>query len=1051
MNSDQIIEIIKQLKKTGTEYIQLNDLEIGIALTNAAQLLEEWQQSGMVGEMPVNIDELPGNWQLISDGEDQLPNPSKGAEQYNGRLEKKAIGRPETLVQPYQRNLYAGLEFQGNKAHYRLERSLGGGKYSDVWEASVIKGELLGNQEPVSRVALKIMRPNLIPEEKRMFRSETVILVRLRRYEDQHELHVNGNSLVPAVFDQVSEYDAPDGRAFFAQTLANGIPIDQLVRGRGAFSERDALTITGQFCRVLECLHEGINRSYLDFQPRNIFWDAEKRQIVVIDWNLLSDPRRKDVDGDLLAAGKLLYRLLMGIPAPLPGHRRMLAQPIEAWQKISPGSQDILGKALHPSKRYPDAQSFRGEIEELSRMWLKTPETLLGDVQDIGFQLSFDEVLDQTQTELVRQAARALGVLEKHPDADELLLDEVRHQRAVLISWMKGRGELETGKRHFRAMGYEEAARFFSEARERAWDSKTALEATRWLYVTYAAGQKETHQKDLETNIAIQGLVSFEKEAFQDAKSTFESLRQQSGRDMLDHLIKDADFWIHLKDAGDFEENRKFRRAADALRSAVAIWETLPVEYKTLLGEICGDVGELAKDMEQQAEEYERVDQALISVAQAFDNNFKEGYDLLKTEFNLRPRQPRLIEFVEERAKKLLVRNIYDEARATAALGLDYAPGTEGLKMLWESCHYLSRAWQAWQSGQMVAFQDDIHYEKDLANEDGYSKELLRICVTEAQDKGDYFRLRFLMALLPQEDISRPSEELMDALRETYLDHLKSQLEKSIDILLGRLRKEVLQYSNDPEFAEFHQELIGWCIQIRLYSEVAQITSVLSGIDERFPAWEKLAIELNGIWEIWREKGAVGLKSAVQQAEISPDEEAALIHCLQGSFEDAKSQGNFLAAGEIRDLIPPDNDTYHVLEEDFLKLHERFYLETKQNFEINPDVGIERLSDHYAQYAPNAYLDELSVTLIDDFLDCHRLADAKKLAEFVRSLGEGKISSSINLFARDAIEIADIFLQGRFGEYELNRIKELNENLEDIRNQMTLGRHVEEIFYGSEE
>jgi len=1045
MKKDKIAILVKQFKDTATDYIQSDQLEIGMKFTRAAQLLEEWQQGGMVGEIPIKFDDLPGDWQdPVS--EEQISNPPEGVERLSDRFQGNTNKPPEIPIQSYQRNLYSGLELPGNKARYRLERSLGGGKYSDVWEASVIQAEILINQQPISRVALKIMRPNLIPEEKRMFRSETEILVRLRRYEKQHGLRVNDHSLIPTVFDQVSEYDAPDGRAFFVQTLANGTPVDQLVRGRGALPEQNALTITEQFCRVLECLHEGIKRSYLDFQPRNIFWDAEKRQIMVIDWNLLSDPRRMDVDGDLLAAGKLLYRLLMGVPAPQPGQRRMLAQPIEAWGKISPGSQDILAKALHPSKRYPDAQSFRSKIEEISHMWLKSPEDILGDVQDVGFQLNLDERLNQSQVQLVRRAVRALGVLEKHPDANELLLDDVRQQRAVMTSWMTGRGELETGKRHFRAMGFEEAERFFLEAIEVAWNSATALEATRWLFVTRAAAQKESKQKDLEANKAIQGLVSFDKEAYNDAKNIFVCLKQQSSRDVLDYLIMDANYWIHLIDAGDFEDNREFRRAADALRSAVDVWESLPAEYKTLLEEISGDVEVLARDMEQQAEEYEKVDQALVSVAQAFEGSFDKGYDSLKTEFDARPGQPRLIEFVEEKAKDLIVRRNYGKARAISALGLDYAPGTDGLNKLWEGADYFSRAWHAWQSGDMATFRDDICYIHDSADIEGYKKELLRICVTEAQDRGDYFRLRFLLALLPQDDIARPGEELMEALRKTYLDHLKTQVVESIDTLLSGLRKAGLQYVNDSKFSKLHRELIGWCMQQRWYSRAAQIASFLVEVDELFLASGKLAKELDSIWVVWQVNGAIELKNAVQKAELSPEDEAALAHCLGGCFEDAKSQGDFLAASVIRDLIPPENDTYHFIDPDFIILREEFYTKLEKDFEINPEMGLERLSDYYNQYAPNAYLDELMCELMHNLLiDEGREKHSKLLAEFIQSLGEGKISRDLYMFATGTVEIANILLQDKYGDYEFDRMYELNDRLKEIMNRMNLGRHVEEL------
>ena len=109
-------------------------------------------------------------------------------------------------------------------------------------------------------------------------------------------------------------------------------------------------------------------------------------------------------------------------------------------------------------------------------------------------------------------------------------------------------------------------------------------------------------------------------------------------------------------------------------------------------------------------------------------------------------------------------------------------------------------------------------------------------------------------------------------------------------------------------------------------------------------------------------------------------------------------------------------------------------------------MGLERLSDYYNQYAPNAYLDELMCELMHNLLiDEGREKHSKLLAEFIQSLGEGKISRDLYMFATGTVEIANILLQDKYGDYEFDRMYELNDRLKEIMNRMNLGRHVEEL------
>jgi hypothetical protein len=664
-------------------------------------------------------------------------------------------------------------------------RLLGGGKYGEVWLAEIIEGELRlevdGHYETVKGVALKLMNPGLTEVEKRQFWLETEVLPTLQRYEKQHNLRVDGYSLVPTLFEYLTEEEAAPCPAFFVQTLATGSPLDELMRERGALSEPDALTIIAQFCRVLEALHWGERRSYLDFQPRNIFWNEEARRILVIDWNLLSTWSAAKFREDVLTASRLLYRLLMGVQAPRAGSRRVLAQPPEQWAALSLGAQQILAKALGPNlqERYQEAAAMRKELEDLLKLWERTAEELVNMVEILLPQGVRERIPTSEERPRVEKAALLLSIAErKHPLPNEIK-SRIADLKALLEPWLTGRGRLEIGRGQFESLGYQEAVREFQAAIEEAWDPWIALEAARWKQVAQAALDFTAKYRQLDQEVAERGLALLRQRKYEEVINVFEPLTLQAGGDALRPLVNEAHIWILLREVDEAEAVLQLREAARKCGEAAYLSQSLP--YAGLMREVLGDLPKRAEELEKRAEAFEAVRKLLDEIEAAFRWSFEEGITTLRKHLDEQPGHPVLVKVARKHSERMLGEMRYVEARAIAALGSDYglkAAAEEGLLRLWRLSNHLAMAQREYEERDQERLEASIRQASRLEEEPQYVPVFLEACFEEKELAGDY-------------PWAKITYNLMDETTKSKLEERFHRLEEGYRQELERVRKKV--------------------------------------------------------------------------------------------------------------------------------------------------------------------------------------------------------------------------------------------------------------------
>ena len=595
-----------------------------------------------------------------------------------------------------------GSLLTGSQGSYWLRQRLGGGRYGDVWLAD--SGPPDGGQTAqTGHVVVKIAHADLDSRARMDFRSEVDVLFALDQAMTAMQLKPDEHGLVPRALD----YSFEGQPLFFVQTLAQGLPVDRLRREHGPLSEVIGLTIISQFCRVLEALHQGLDRSYLDFQPQNIFWDEAAGNITVIDWNLLTKEGDLRIRDDLDAAAAELYRNLMGVNPPRTYSARLLAEPREQWETLSLGTKNILIKAFHvnPKQRFESANALRSDMERVIGYWdqcAQQPERFLGIISS----LLPDRIgpgagqppAEQDRPSLLRAAAM-LDVA-RRAASDEFRSPQFQDLEDLLKSWYTGRDALERGITFFGAIDIDSSEHEFQQAVEEAWDPFTALSAARWRQLARAhryAVQALKQTFDAET--AVQALELAEASRFALAMQVLERLQAGAANQPLAVFAAEMRLRVLLAEADRQEKEADYQQAAASATQAVEAFDQLPPEYADLVQWELGDPKERSNQLDERARSAASLERVGQQIEGAFQRGFQSGFQELENALDRQPGHPELVRQGEHQVQKLLDQAEYDQAQDLSGMLLDYGPAQPNRNRL-ASLHWLAaglqRMRQAW-------------------------------------------------------------------------------------------------------------------------------------------------------------------------------------------------------------------------------------------------------------------------------------------------------------------------------------------------------------------
>lgn len=384
-----------------------------------------------------------------------------------------------------------GLTLTGKSdAKYHLERYLGGGQTAHVYEALVDDSHPNPQRRGI-RVAVKMMVAGLDRETQRRFWQEEAFLQRLS--SGLKNRAGQAQPLVPEVWDSG---DSIRGQ-FLVLTLARGKPLDELLRAGVEWSEDDALHLIEQLTAVFRSLHSNVQRTYLDFQPRNIFWEAASRSICVIDWNLLSrfygtvtgeaTPEEARIAAaayseDLLLISRLFYRLLLGQePA---GISRLALASAPRWSKLTHSMRILLWDLLQADSHYmQDGARFQERITaEIVRRTMPG-EMLLKEASDLIERITErnEETPDPLQEILWKGQAQALLELAERSGMNRAWIGVLDNLWDLLGFDQHSSLYLEKGQAFLRAGDRRVAIETFAEGVRMATTPTEQLLCWRWL------------------------------------------------------------------------------------------------------------------------------------------------------------------------------------------------------------------------------------------------------------------------------------------------------------------------------------------------------------------------------------------------------------------------------------------------------------------------------------------------------------------------------------------------------------------------------------------
>lgn len=921
---------------------------------------------------------------------------------------------------PWNGTLRVGNIFKGQKASYQLEKCLGTGKYGEAWKAVVVESSQ--EEIPGKSVVLKISSPGLTIEEKQTFEAETSILDQLRDLKPENLIRLDGKLLVPEVLEFVQDPDIPPQRSYFTQSLAEGQPIDELRRKKAYLPEAEALEITAQICRVLQALHEGLQMSLLSFQPENILWNDAERRISVIDWKHLSKPEQANFAGDVISAASELYGMLMGVPTPLPGSQRSLAEPIEQWNELSQGAKDILMRAFDPFRPYQAANELRKDLEWLGEWWGRPANQSMGQFKNLLNQLPQDEKLfEQKHEEVLEKTLWAGGVLDKlaaMPGNDtQLWVLEFHDLKSQLDHWKTGTYWLEKGEKSYQARIWDLAEQEFSQALK---DTKQVLGATRWLQATKAARSQASDEKamhELDVAQVAEAMNFLQQGNFAEAVPLFEQLATEPAQQGFEVLATEARLQANLQRVPGLLEGRQYRQLAEVYQNAIEWLGKLPQGYQDILKPGFEDFKQKQREYASQYKKIQKLQERLDQLKAAHKGEFSEYYVKLKELLDHQPGNIELLKRGKESIYEFLAQGKYAEGRTLAALCLDYSCGADPyLVQVWQYACQLERCWQAWSRGNGPAFRNA------LLNQ-AWPSELWATLVERILDKTlelpeEYFVAEFLDEIITSAKITYENPNLREQinLEKTRLlkkidEALQADEDDGTELLTKLMQTHpysltlfnvaaakvdtMLQNNNFSAALKIAQTAVSQFSILDLRGNSEEVAQVLN----LFRSFLNSAKRILPLQKYWLDEGAAGL---AQQLELEDpwgkgtrwgDDELDFLRDFLASCLD-KLTNDFLGWNLVFSKVDKRDGLYQRLAVKREVLNQEFKDDTNKRLQADPQAGLENLRRLWVKYPLDPILEQVSLEVLDhEFLfkdenaqKAHKIL--KRLSGFPEALKE---------------------------------------------------------------
>jgi hypothetical protein len=475
-------------------------------------------------------------------------------------------------------------------------------------------------------VAVKVLHDNENLEMIRAFRTEGDTLNLLMNLENQKDDYTGKTLKVAPLYYGMDSYQ--DYR-YIVMEFIEGEDIATILKQKGRLSEKQVLSLATQFFRLLEILHDKLNKTFTDLKLDDLWWIGdEDGYLKVIDLGLLQDINREasyigNPRIDLIIANSILFLLssgtylLMGVT-----DLKEVAEPIIESTDLSWGLREVFKKALsrNPQFRYASATELKQVFFDLYQYWTLDFETLFEEAKKAYQEyqrISSRENEIESARASIFQAQSILSILEKRKP--ETLPREYRDICQNVKEAIQASSYLEQGKELVRGGAYKAAFEQLSLGESISYHQ---TEIRRWKYVAMIGGELSTSQ--FTSNIKDKIIASVERMKTGDdyaVKDRLAELKETIPSKGLECLIAENEALIDLKKVDQLKLQRNYGEAARILRNLQNKLKFLPKEAASFIAEI-GDIGILAEDYESLSRTYSHAQQ-LIQDARQYINELQ--------------------------------------------------------------------------------------------------------------------------------------------------------------------------------------------------------------------------------------------------------------------------------------------------------------------------------------------------------------------------------------------------------------------------------------------
>jgi serine/threonine protein kinase len=513
----------------------------------------------------------------------------------------------------------------------RLEivKRLGSGLTAEVYQAKWWKAE---HTEPID-VAIKAMRTLEFPETRAKFIQERDALRDLNHFEEKASDTQELSLKTAATYYDHGEYE---GVPYILMELISGKRVEELLGMGQNFPEKQALVIGWQLYWLLEIMHEGLKKTYIDLKYENLWWvDAASSwggQLKMTDFGTLEDVRERGIRRDILQGAVYLCKVSIGF-TPDVSLGILRQNPTHDLDKsnLSWGFLRVLRRLLHrnPDKRFTSAQEVADELRTLVDFWsLPSESVLLSAQKNIEKAETASRESGSRKTAISETGRRAAIVARSALEIISKRLENGEFSENITTKQVLN-GLLELVNKILEASGYFLSGRgyllggSYGSAREKFeggmdWENQSAL-FRRWAYLAQIGESVGSSAFEANQEKALEALDALNRERWDESIERLEKLKDGLDSPGLAYMRSECRLFQLIAQAEQDKSRGEYRASEKAYRDAAKLWDGLlrgekddngklilapiPTSYSDPLKDEIGDLQNLAFDMMQFAKD----------------------------------------------------------------------------------------------------------------------------------------------------------------------------------------------------------------------------------------------------------------------------------------------------------------------------------------------------------------------------------------------------------------------------------------------------------------